>query len=471
MNFRRFFGISFAIVIPFWLVGCATTSPVGSFGDVDRLVSGRLGQSVVWTRSEAASGRASASVEALVGQPLTAETAVRVALRDNRRLQGEFEQIGISQAEFAQASRLPNLRIAGSWRFPDRPPSAGDVEYSVVGNLLDLLTLPARKALAGRDLEAAKLRVADEVLRLASDTRAAFYRLQAQLQMARELGVIVQAGDAAADFARRQHQAGNIDGLALREQEASATQGHLDLIEVRARADEFREDLNRLMGLPDDRLGWTVADALPELPAAEPDLRNLETIALRQRLDLAVARGRVEALAAALRLKTRTRYIPGLSVGVDSERTPDGQRVTGPTLDLELPLFDQGQPALAKLAAEYRQARDRVQDLETAVRSQVRKARADVMAFREAAELSGRQLLPLRTGILQQTLLQYNAMQKSTYDLLLAKEHEEAAVEEHVALLRRYWIARVALDRAIGGRLTLVGAEPAPAPAGMHSRS
>lgn len=471
MNSPPVFGVSLAIVVSFGLVGCATTSPTRSFGEVNRLVSGRLGQSVSWPRSKDAADTASVSAGALAGRPLTAETAVSIALLDNHRLQAEFEQIGISQAEFAQASRLPNLRLAGSWRLPNRPPSAVDVEYSVVGNLLDLLTLPARKKLAGRELEAAKLHAADEVLRLASDTQTAFYRLQAQLQMAHDMGVIVRAGDAAVDFARRQHQAGNIDGLALREQEASAAQGHLDLIEVRARAAELRKDLDRLMSLPDDQLGWTVAAALPPLPAAEPDLRNMEAVALRQRLDLAVARERVETLAAALRLKSRTRYIPGLSAGVDSERTPDGQRVTGPTLDLEIPLFDQGQPALARLAAEYRQAHDRVQDLETAVRSEVRRARDDVMAFREAVEVSGQELLPLRTGILQQTLLQYNAMQKSTYDLLLAKQSEEAAVREHVALLCRYWTARVALERAIGGRLTLAGAGSAPASSGTHSSS
>lgn len=449
MNFRRFFGASLVLVLPFSFLGCATTSPRQAYGEVDHLVSERLGQSVALPQGADAKAPATAPS----ARPLTAETAVRTALLNNRRLRAELEEVGISQADFAQASRLPNPRIAGSWRVPDRPPSAVDAEYSLVGNLLDLLTLSARKTLAGHDLEAAKLHAADEVLRLASQTRTVFYRLEAQLQLVRDLGVIVRAGDAAADFARRQHEAGNITGLDLREQEASAAQGHLDLIEARERAAELREDLDRLMGLSGDDGGWAVADHLPPLPAADPDLGGLETIALRRRLDLATARARLAALTEALRMKQRTRFIPGVSAGVDTERTPDGQRVTGPTLDLELPLFDQGQPALAKLAAEVRQAGDRCEALETAIRSEVRKARDALVASREAAELSGGRLLPLRSAILQDTLLQYNAMQKSTRDLLLAKQSEEATLEQNVVLLRRYWLARVALEQAVGGRL------------------
>lgn len=458
MNSRRIFGVILVLALPFGFLGCATTDPGQAYGEVDHLVSQGLGRSVALPEGRSAQAQAAASTTG----PLTAETAVRTALMNNRRLRAELEEVGISQADFAQASRLTNPRIAGSWRVPDRPPSAVDVEYSLAGNLLDLLTLSARKTLAGHDLEAAKLHAADEVLRLASQTQSAFYRFQAQLQLVRDLGVIVRAGDAAADFARRQHQAGNITGLDLQEQEASAAQGHLDLIEARARAAELREDLDRLMGISGDDGGWTVADHLPALPSADPALGGLETTALGRRLDLATARARLAALTEALRLKSHTRFIPGVSAGVDTERTPDGQRVTGPTLDLELPLFDQGQPALAKLAAEVRQARDRCEALETAIRSEVRKARDELVASREAAELSGSSLLPLRQAILQDTLLRYNAMEKSTYDLLLAKQREEAALEQNVALLRRYWLARVALEQAVGGRLPSAGSSSSP---------
>jgi cobalt-zinc-cadmium efflux system outer membrane protein len=156
---------------------------------------------------------------------------------------------------------------------------------------------------------------------------------------------------------------------------------------------------------------------------------------------------------AALHLKKRTRFFPCAKVGVDTDRTPDGQRVIFATLALEVPLFDQGQPALARLAAELAQARDNYAAREVNVRSEVREARDVLLTARDAVEFSEKNLLPLRKKILGQTLLHYNAMQKNSYDLLVAKEREQMAEQTYVESKRDYWIARVELERAVGGRV------------------
>ena len=441
-------------LLPVAIAGCASTNPKAAFNGVSQNVTARTGVSVQWWRDNSSSNEITEAIVPLLNTNLTAQTAVTIALLNNRSLQAEFEEIGISQADLAQASRLHNIEIAGSWRFPDRPPSAVDAEYSAAGDLLDLLTLPARKKVAARNLEQTKLQVADKVLELAAETQTAFYDLQAQLDLTNRLSAIVALNDAAADFAQRQYNAGDISELELNNQQASAAQSQLELMQARSRAQMQREQLNRLMGLAGTQTNWQITDQLPSLPTNEPPMSNLESLAVKQRLDLAAAREQVESVAAALRLKEHTRFIPGATIGVDTERTPDGQRVTGPTLDLELPLFDQGQPAVARLAAEYRQAQDNYQALSVNVRSEVRQARDALLAAREAAEFSEQHLLPLQAKILRKTLLQYNAMQESTYDLLLAKQNEETATQEYVASLRDYWIARAELGRAVGGRLT-----------------
>ena len=222
---------------------------------------------------------------------------------------------------------------------------------------------------------------------------------------------------------------------------------------AKAEAQTQRERLNRLLGLSGEQIGWQISDELPSLPVNEISLTNLESLAVAQRLDLAAKRNQAESIAAALRLKKRTRFIPGATIGVDTERTPDGQRVTGPTLDLEIPIFDQGQPAVAKLASEFEQAKDNYAAQEVNVRSEVREARVELFAAREAVEFSQKNLLPLRKEILGETLLQYDAMQKNSFDLLIAKEREQNAEQTSVAALRDYWIARVKLERAVGGGL------------------
>jgi cobalt-zinc-cadmium efflux system outer membrane protein len=402
------------------------------------------------------------AVGMLLETNLTAQSAVALALLNNRSLQAEFEEIGISQAELAQASRLRNPEIAGSWRFPDRPPGRADVEYSAAGDFLDLLTLPARKKIAARNLEQTKLRVAYEVLRLAHEVQTAFYTLQAREQFVKRLNATVQLNEAAADLSRRQYDAGNINDLELHNQQAAHAQARLDFAQARTQTRVERERLNRLLGLWGKQTDWKLADELPSLPEKELPLENLESLAVGQRLDLAAARNQAQAVGNALQLKSTTRFLPGVIVGVDTERNTDGQRVTGPTLSLELPLFDQGQPAVARLAARYRQAQRSFEALAVNVRSEVREARDALVAARDAAEYFQKILLPQRQRILRETLLQYNAMQKSSYELLAAKEREQVAERGYIETLRDYWIARGELERAVGGRLNV---EDSPMPA------
>ena len=436
-------------VPPIVFAGCASTNPGPAFNDVDKTVLTRLGQSVQWQNTNGVAQ----TVATLLQTNLIAQSAVTIALLNNKSLQAEFGEIGISQAELAQAARLHNIELFGSWRFPNRPPSAVDAEYSATADFLDLLTLPARKKIAAQNLEQTKQQVAGKVLQLAAETQAQFYDLQAKLELVKRLETIVAANDVAADFAQRQYDAGDITDLELHNQQAQAMQSHLDLMNAKAETLAQREQLNRLLGLSGDQINWQIADELPSLPDKELPLENLELLAVNQRLDLAAARNQIEAIATALRLEKKVRFIPVAALGVDTERTPDGQRVTGPTLDLEIPIFDQGQPAVAKLVAEFQQAKDNYDALEVNIRSEVREARNALLAAREAVEFSENNLLPSQQTILKETLLQYNAMQKNSFDLAFAKEREQNAEQSSIEALRDYWIARVELERAVGGRL------------------
>jgi cobalt-zinc-cadmium efflux system outer membrane protein len=444
--------ILFLGVLPLVFVGCVSTNPKAAFDDLEKRINTRSGEHVEWTENPESQELAS-EVAKLIQTNLTAQSAVAVALLNNRSLQAGFEEIGISQAEMAQASRLRNPEIVGSWRFPDRPPSAANVGYSATADILDLLTLPARKKFAARNLEQTKLRVAHEVLRLASDVQTAFYTLQAHEQFAKRLNVVVEINEAAADLSKRQHEAGNINDLELFNQQTAYAQSRLDLAQAMAQSRADRERVNRLLGLWGGQTNWKPAEDLPALPEKELYLENIESLAVNQRLDLAAARNQAEIVASALQLKSKTRFLPGVSVGVDTERETDGQRVTGPTLSLELPLFDQGQPALARLAAQYRQAQRNFEALAINIRSEVREARDALIATRDTAEYYQKVLLPQRQRVLHETLLHYNAMQKSSYELLAAKEREQVAERGYVEALRDYWIARVELEKAVGGKL------------------
>ncbi len=140
--------------LPVLFAGCVSTNPNTAFENVGTNVTARTGQQIRWLRADADRSEIEKVVGELLQTNLTARSAVAIALLNNRALQAEFEEVGISQADLAQASRLRNIEIVGSWRFPNRPPSILNAEYSAAGDFLDLLTLPARKKIAARNLHA-----------------------------------------------------------------------------------------------------------------------------------------------------------------------------------------------------------------------------------------------------------------------------------------------------------------------------
>ena len=95
-----------AAALPLVFAGCTSTNPKSAFDDVGKHVAARTGQEVRWMRDDSERGEMEQAVAALLQTNLTAPSAVAIALLNNRTLQAEFESVGISQAELAQASRL-----------------------------------------------------------------------------------------------------------------------------------------------------------------------------------------------------------------------------------------------------------------------------------------------------------------------------------------------------------------------------
>jgi cobalt-zinc-cadmium efflux system outer membrane protein len=440
--------------------GCATVDPGAAFIDVSNMVRERSGQDARFMRSPTDAQETSGLVRELLKDELTADAAARVALVNNRELQATLQDLGVAQADLAQAGRISNPDFHGFLRFPDREPKGKNYEVSLFQDFLDILIRPLRKKFAAAQLEATKLIVGDALIRTMAEAKRAFFTLAAREQLATRLVLIVDIERTAAAFARRQSEAGNINNLQLLNHEASASEAEMALALTRIEARRDRERLNRLMGLWGPDLEWKMPSGLPRLPEQEISTKQLESFAISNRLDIESARWGVETVGRALALKQKTRYSPlGIEVGIQHEKDTDGQRVTGPSLSLQLPIFDTGKASIARLKAEYERAQRQLEGLAINTRSEVREARDAMLAAREVKERYETVLLPQRVRILEETTLHYNMMLKGVYDLLLAKQAEVLAERGYVDAWRDYWLARTELERALGGRL------PSPDPA------
>ncbi len=445
---------------PFFLLlllltgGCGKVNPRPAFADLSEKVATRSGVRPAWARTAEETAALEQRVAQLLAQELTVETAVEIAVINNRALQASLEELAVAQADLAQAGLLRNPHLGLSVRFPGGPPSATNLEFGLGIELLDFLVLPARKKIALAEFESIRLRLAADLLDFIAEAKTAAYTLQAQNQLVDRLELVQEINATAAEFAREQHQAGTIGDLDLANHEAVYQQSRIELARARLQARGYRERLNRLMGLWGEQTNWSASGRLPNLPDPEIPLADLESLAIRQRLDLEAARWNVNLLGQALALKRKTRFFPvGLEIGVDTERETEGQWVTGPTLSLQIPIFDTGKASVARLQAQLLQVQRLREAMAVDARSRVREARDLMTAARDLTEFYERTILPQRVRIVDLTLRQYNMMLKGAYDLLAAKQNEVADERAHIEAWRDYWIARVELERALGGRL------------------
>jgi cobalt-zinc-cadmium efflux system outer membrane protein len=448
------------------LAGCASTSPDQSFARVQSLAGERIGQRVQWNRRTPEDQDVTTSLRDLLERPLDADAAVQISLLNNRRLQATFEDLGIAQADFVQAGLLQNPVFTFSARFPNQAPKKTYLDIAAAENFLNLFLIPARRKIAAAQLEQATARVTGEVLALAAETESAFYTYQAAEQTVELRRTIADAASASLDAAAKLREAGNTTDLDYYGERAQAARTTVELANAAADAHDAREHLNALMGLWGPQTAWSVAGRLPDLPAGEVRPQGLETLAIQQRQDLAAARGEVLAQARLYGFTLDTRFFAQADLGVEAERETDGQWRIGPTLSVPIPLFDQGQAAIARAAAVLRQSQQRYAALAVDIRSQVRAARSRMFNARAAAQFYHDEVLPTQQRYLAQAQLHYNGMFVSVFQLLQAKRDAIDAAAQYILALRTYWTSRAELERALGGRLPPAGPlAPATRPA------
>ena len=427
---------------------CPAASLDRSFDDVSGVVMTRTGKRVQWNRGSAQDAEAERYVRAQLRRPLTASTAVQIALLNNHELQATYEEIGIAQADLIEAGLLKNPLFSFQRRWPGQA-----LEADILGEFIDLLFLPLRKRVAAAQLEAAKLRVGSEILKTVAEVRVAFYENQGNVQIADLAQSVEQATAAAAEAALQLHQAGNTRSLDLASEEALHVQAKVDFAKTQSAGIESREKLTRLLGLWGADTTWQVSPRLPDPPNKEVSVDGLESRAIAQRLDLAAYKQETLSEAHRLGLVRFQEIAQGFELGAHYEREKDGQYSVGPSLNLPIPFFNFGQAAKARTEAKVRQSRQRYLALAVQIRSEVRAARDRMLLARQRVEYVQSTALPLRRRVVEESQLQYNAMQVSLFDLLKAKQEEVNSGREYVEALRDYWVARAELEKAVGGSL------------------
>jgi outer membrane protein TolC len=456
-GFTRRLSLAGVTAIALLASGCAAVSRDRGFGDVSSLATARLGNDARLLRNEADERALAGLVADKLRAPLQADDAVQIALLNNRALQSTYWNVGIAEADLVQAGRLQNP----SFTFQRTHQGAEvDIERSLTLNLVSMLTAPLAQRIEGRRFEQTRLLVAHQMLQHAAQTRRAYFDAVAAGQGVVYARQVNEAAEASAELTARMAQAGNSSQLDLARERAFQAEALAAVARAGKRAVAARETLTRLMGLWGVSAGYTLPDRLPDLPAAPLEIDDVERIAIRERLDIQAAKVAAAQTAASLGLTKATRLLNVLDLGYVRNSSAGQASAPGYAITLEIPLFDWGSARVAKSEAIYMQAVNKVAQAAVEARSEARQSYLDYRSAYDLAKHYRDQVIPLRKKISDETMLRYNGMLISVFELLADSREQAGAVNGYIDALKEYWLAQTTLEEALGGRLPAPPASP-----------
>jgi outer membrane protein TolC len=428
-----------------FLAGCASLSSDGGLNDVSSLTQNRIGQAAQFKKDISNND---VHIQALLGKPLTVESAVQIALLNNSALKASFAELGVAEADFVQAGRMRNPGFSFG-----RISGGGDAEInrSVMFDIAGLLTLPTRTRIEKGRFEQAKLQAAAQAVQLASDTRRAYFTAVAAAQSAAFAEQVRGAAEASSELAERMSKAGNWSKLDQARERAFYQDAVTQLAKTRHEATASREQLIRLLGLWGAQQEFVLPNRLPDLPAQPQDMNNAEAQAMSQRLDVLSARRENEATASALGLTKATAFINVFDAGYANKSTTGLPRENGYQVSLELPIFDWGGARVARAEALYMQSVHRTTETAVKARSEVREAYSAYRTTYDIARHYRDDVVPLKKKISDEVLLRYNGMLASVFELLADSREQLASVNTAIETQRDFWIAETRLQTAING--------------------
>ncbi|MER8467068.1 TolC family protein [Mesorhizobium sp. M1396] len=476
---RRPLTIAAVVTIPLIAAGCTTSGaldgisvPMAGFTTVAARADSVTGKKTVWVQSSEEARTVSERVKRLVQKKtIGPDIAVQVALLNNKGLQAAYAEIGLSAADVWQEGMLVNPTISVGMIGID---PARTIEGAVASNILALMTRQRRVAVADTRFRQAQLRAAEETLRLAADTRRAWINAASAWESVSYLNKAQAAADAASELAQKLGETGAFTKTGQAREHVFYAEITGQAAEARRAARTAKEELTRLMGLWGPDVDYSVPNMLPALPKGAKAKRAIEAEALRNRIDLEIAKLELEALAKSYGLAEATRYVSDLELlsGAEVEREESGEGGTetsvAPTLEAEfvIPIFDTGKARMRKAELAYMQAANRMAEQAVNIRSEARSAYDTYRSTYDIARHYRNSVVPLRTKIEAESVLTYNGMITNTFELLADTRAKISSIMLSLNAKRNFWLADVNLGTAIhGGGANSPGGGDAPAAA------
>jgi outer membrane protein TolC len=262
---------------------------------------------------------------------------------------------------------------------------------------------------------------------------------------------VFDAFDAGTELAVRMTRGGNWGQDRLMREQLALTDAGIALAQARQRATATREQLIRVLGLWGEATQFTLPDSLPALPETPMSGLGLEATALRNHPRLSIAAIEAERARRGVAPRVLQTWSDMTAAALSRIEPVDGgsgnplERLIASAPMLNLDRTPGGHDALRAA-----QTQAHAIELAATIRSHVREAYHQYRVTHDIARAMA-DVVHLQDALHDETVMRYNGMLKSTWDLLASARERIAAVDAALAAQRDFWFAHANLQAVLAG--------------------
>lgn len=431
------------------LAGCATLAPDAEWAEVSEKIEAEARVVPVWQRSEADAAAARAHAEELAADGLSRIEAVEIAMTCDPRLQARFDELGIARASFVQAGLPSNPQLSAYAGFPL---SLEGSAITLLTFLSDLWIVPAREAVAETQLRQAVAIAGAAAIDTGFQAALAYDAVLYE-------GLLVDLEQRARELREKElarlaeEDTGKDKDVRVRRNAKAAAVGVQQIAFAGAIRDRdlARNALRQFLCLPADA-PLVLVDTLDEPAEGGWSTTRAVEFARDRRIDLLLGRLRVEEAERRLALAKLGRFT-NVGVGPGYNGDFSDNHNWGPSLALEIPVFDRQQAAIAGAEWDLARTRHALEALEVEAAREVADALVERAFQQQQSDILQTEVAPARLAVLEASEPGASRDLAEYLHWLQAREQALTARRDHLQAVWKLRKAHIRLQRAlvIGG--------------------
>jgi cobalt-zinc-cadmium efflux system outer membrane protein len=398
---------------------------------------------------------------ALPGELLSISKAFDETLIKSPRAESIRQQLGISQAAYAQALTFPNpsFLLYNGFRAEQTYQIGASIPVEAPWKVAFRL-LAAKKQVKEADLEIAK-----SLWLLRNNVRRAYLDFVLAKETTQTISELSQLTEALQSVAQRRFDAGDVAGLDVDRARLAFSQAEIERKQALRTILQTKERLSVILGrsykaeidvprLPLLKTQIEMNELLPDLNKPVPELDSLIGKSMENRLDLKIVKQSI-AVNKTLLSNAYGNIIPNTQLNIGSSITgnpPNGPKIHGYFVGItqEVPMLNLQQGEIAKYRAILKQLNFEFSTKKNIVTEEVVVAYQRVMAAREQIQAYHEHVLADSAEVARLARRSYEVGQMDITSTLAAQQANVYIRREYLNAVQAYQQALTDLELAVG---------------------